>query len=304
MAITADARPVGARRPLGLLDGVRTRGTFDTLARLLLDRRALLAFGLTLGTLCTIRALLALGALLAFSLALWPVLALIAIVARLLLLLAVLTFITIAFLLATRLFALRLLLLLGLLGLLRGLIAVVVAVIAFAILVVIIVDALAAGAALLVVFGAAFAEYAEIMVCELQPIFGLDAVTGELRIARQALVFFEQLRRIATLTLVAGVAATAVARHSLGTLSTATATAATVLLTIVDQRVCPCGTGAVRAESCPSARSPFPPKQHGRASARPPLTCCEHKHRERMSSGVGRRELFGMSGAAPALRAI
>ena len=239
---------------------------------------------------------LPLGAILLLPILLLPVLLLAV------LLLAVRAFVTIALLLATRLFVL---LLPGLLlGLLRGLIAIVVAVIAFAIVVVIIVDAFTAGAALLVIFGAAFAQHPEIMVRELQPIFGLDAVTGELRIARQALVFLEQLRRIATLTLVAGVAATAVARHSWGTLSTAAATAATVLLTIVDQRVCPCGTGAVRAESCPSARSPFPPKQHGRASARPPLTCCERKHRERMSSGVGRRELFGMSGAAPALRAI
>ena len=53
---------------------------------------------------------------------------------------------------------------------------------------------------------AAFAEHAEIMVRELQIIFGLDAVARELRVARHALVFFEQLGGIAALAIVLAVA--------------------------------------------------------------------------------------------------
>lgn len=81
------------------------------------------------------------------------------------------------------------------------------------------------------------------MVRKLQPIFGLHPITGLLRIARETLVFLEQLRRIAPLALVAGVASAIVARHSLGALlSTTTATATDAVLTIIDQRVGPCHT--------------------------------------------------------------
>ena len=63
-----------------------------------------------------------------------------------------------------------------------------------------------AGAALLLEAGAAFAEDAEIMVRKLQIIFGLDAVARELRVARQALVFFQQLGGIAALAIVLAIA--------------------------------------------------------------------------------------------------
>ena len=44
------------------------------------------------------------------------------------------------------------------------------------------------------------------MVRELEIIFGLDAVARELRVARHALVFFEQLGGIAALAIVLAVA--------------------------------------------------------------------------------------------------
>jgi hypothetical protein len=75
-------------------------------------------------------------------------------------------------------------------------------------------------------------EHSKIMVGVLQIIFGLDAVAGELRVARQALVFLEQLRRIAALPVILTIAART-ARHSLRTLSAAATT--TAALTIVDQ---------------------------------------------------------------------
>ncbi len=45
-------------------------------------------------------------------------------------------------------------------------------------------------------------EYAEIMVCKLQMIFGIYAVAVELGILRQFLVFLEHLRRVAARTIV------------------------------------------------------------------------------------------------------
>jgi len=81
------------------------------------------------------------------------------------------------------------------------------------------------------------------MVRELEIIFGLDAVTRKLGIARHALVFLEQLSGIAALTVIL-----AVARLSAGVrppLSTAAATAAT--LTIVDQ-IC----ASLQADNAPS----------------------------------------------------
>ena len=48
-------------------------------------------------------------------------------------------------------------------------------------------------------------EHAEIMVRELQIIFGLDAVARELRVARHALVFLEQLGGVAALAIVLAV---------------------------------------------------------------------------------------------------
>ena len=73
------------------------------------------------------------------------------------------------------------------------------------------------------------------MVGELEVIFGLDAVAGELHVARQRLVLFKQLGGIAALAIVLAIAIRTTG-HTLGTLSTATATAAA--LTIVDQESC------------------------------------------------------------------
>ena len=78
---------------------------------------------------------------------------------------------------------------------------------------------------------AAFAQHAEIMVCELQIVFGLDAVAGELRIARHALVFLEQLSGVAALAIVLTVPRLSAEVRS--PLSPTTAPAAA--LTIIDQ---------------------------------------------------------------------
>jgi hypothetical protein len=91
--------------------------------------------------------------------------------------------------------------------------------------------------ALLFEAGAAFAEDAVIMVRVLQIIFGLDAVATELRIARHALVFFQELRGIATLAIVLAVAIRP-STEVLGPLAPAAATAAT-LLSIIDQMLLP-----------------------------------------------------------------
>src|SRR5690606_24166831 len=73
------------------------------------------------------------------------------------------------------------------------------------ILVAIIVTALAA---LLLEAGAIFVEDAEIMIRILQIIFGLDPIALHLRVAGEALIFLEQLRRIAALTVVLAIART------------------------------------------------------------------------------------------------
>ena len=70
------------------------------------------------------------------------------------------------------------------------------------------------------------------MVRELQIIFGLDPVARELRIARHALVFFEQLGGIAALAIVLAVARLS-AEISSAALSPTAAPAAA--LTIIDQ---------------------------------------------------------------------
>jgi hypothetical protein len=75
----------------------------------------------------------------------------------------------------------------------------------------------------------AIAENSEIMVRELQIIFGLDAVARELRVTRHALILLEQLRGVATLAIVLAIAGLS----ALASLAPATAPAAA--LTIVDQ---------------------------------------------------------------------
>ena len=220
LAVPANAA-VGARRAFGTIAfGANRAVGIDAL-------RTLSARG-TLGALLLLRLRLA-------------ILALVAVGAWLLrLLLAILSIRTILLLVTARLLALilLLLLLLGLLGLLRLIVVAVhlaVEAFALAIVVIVVIDVLTPRAALFVEPRAAFAEHAEIMVGELEIIFGLNAVTRKLGIARHALVFLEQLRRIATLPIVASVAP-AVARHSLGTLSTTAATATRAVLTIIDQK--------------------------------------------------------------------
>jgi NhaP-type Na+/H+ or K+/H+ antiporter len=73
------------------------------------------------------------------------------------------------------------------------------------------------------------------MVRILQIIFGLDAVARELRIARHALVFFEQLRGVAALAVVLSVPRLAAEVRS--PLSSTAAPAAA--LTIIDQNSLP-----------------------------------------------------------------
>ncbi len=78
----------------------------------------------------------------------------------------------------------------------------------------------------------ALAQHAKVMVGELEIIFGLDAVPGELRVARHALVFLEQLGGIAALAIVLAVPRLS-AEVLAAPLSPAAPTAAA--LSIVDQ---------------------------------------------------------------------
>jgi hypothetical protein len=108
---------------------------------------------------------------------------------------------------------------------------------------VVIILALATLLVLILEPGAALAQHAEIMVRELQIIFGLDAVAGELGVARHALVFLKQLGGIAALAIVLPVPW--LSAEVLAPLSPTTAPAAA--LSIVDQN----------ATSLRSVASPF-----------------------------------------------
>jgi hypothetical protein len=93
------------------------------------------------------------------------------------------------------------------------------------------------------------------MVGELEKIFGLDAVARKLRIARHALVFFEQLGGVAALAIVLTVSRlSAEVRASLPT-----ATAAAATLSIIDQM----------PTSLRSSCSPFASGRQGCAQAAP-----------------------------------
>ena len=97
--------------------------------------------------------------------------------------------------------------------------------------------ALAAHRLLVVRSAALVREDTEIMIRELQIIFGVDAITRHLRVAGHVLVFLEQLRGIApraTVDPVAAVALSMAAAATLTLLATTTAATATVL-TVVDQ---------------------------------------------------------------------
>jgi len=82
---------------------------------------------------------------------------------------------------------------------------------------------------------AILAEHAEIMVRILKKIFGLDAVARKLRVARHALVFFEQLGGVAALAIVLTVPR--LSAEVRAPLSTAAAPA--TALSIVDQMLRP-----------------------------------------------------------------
>ena len=94
--------------------------------------------------------------------------------------------------------------------------------------------------------GPAFAKHAEIMVGELQIIFGLHAVAGELHVTGQALVFFKQLGGIAALPVILPIAFRPAA-DVLRPLSPTSAPA--IALTIVDQ---------IRLPSITEEASPWP----------------------------------------------
>jgi hypothetical protein len=88
--------------------------------------------------------------------------------------------------------------------------------------------------ALLVETAAALAQHAEIMIRELQIIFGVDAIALRLRVAREALIFFEQLGGIAAGAVVDAIATILAAGLTIARLLTATA-ATTAVLTIIYQ---------------------------------------------------------------------
>jgi hypothetical protein len=79
---------------------------------------------------------------------------------------------------------------------------------------------------------AVLAQHAEIMVRELEKIFGLDAVARKLGVARHALVFFQELGGVAALAIVLAVPRLS-AEVPTSPLSPAAASAAT--LSIIDQ---------------------------------------------------------------------
>jgi len=90
---------------------------------------------------------------------------------------------------------------------------------------------------LLLEAGAALAQYPEIVIGELEIIFGVDPITLHLGIARESLVFFEELGRVAASAIIDPVAAILAAIRTIWprrTLSPATAATAAVL-PIIDQ---------------------------------------------------------------------
>jgi hypothetical protein len=81
----------------------------------------------------------------------------------------------------------------------------------------------------------AFGQHAEIMVGELKVIFGEHAVAWLLRVTRKCFIFFEQLRRVSTRTIVDAVAHFGPSVLLTLAILAAPAATATGLLTIVDQ---------------------------------------------------------------------
>jgi len=87
-------------------------------------------------------------------------------------------------------------------------------------------------AALLLEAGAVLVEHAVIMVRELEKIFGLDAVALQLRVARERLVFFQELGGIAARAIVLAITGVRALVRRAGS---AAAAAPAATLTIVDQ---------------------------------------------------------------------
>jgi hypothetical protein len=94
----------------------------------------------------------------------------------------------------------------------------------------VVVHILVAAWTLILETGAAFAEHPEIVIRILQIIFRLHAVAGELRVARHALVFLQELGGVAPLAIVLAVArlSAEVPASALSTLSASAAPAATL----------------------------------------------------------------------------
>jgi len=110
--------------------------------------------------------------------------------------------------------------------------------IAVEILVITVVELVVRAAARLIFFKARarFGEHAEIMIGKLQIIFGVDPVALHLGIARQRLVFLEQLGRVAAGPIIDAIAVFRTAPRIAPTLRALPATTATAAgLTIVDQ---------------------------------------------------------------------
>ena len=98
---------------------------------------------------------------------------------------------------------------------------------------VLVIEFVVARTALILEPRAGLAQNAEIVIRILQVIFCLHAVARELRVARHALVFFEQLGRVAALAVVLPV--TGLAAEVLASRSATTTTAPAAVLTIIDQ---------------------------------------------------------------------
>jgi len=91
-------------------------------------------------------------------------------------------------------------------------------------------------AVLLLEARAGLAQHPEIVIGELEIIFGVDPIALHLGVARQILVFLQQLRRIAARAIVDAIATTLIGIASLRALSaTAAATTVVVCLTIIHQ---------------------------------------------------------------------
>jgi hypothetical protein len=142
---------------------------------------------------------------------------------------------------------------------------------------VLVVELVLAARTLILEPGAALAQHAEIMVRELQIIFGLDPVARKLGIARHALVFLKQLGGIAALAIVLPVARLSAEVPA----SLPTTAAPTAALSIIDQI----------PTSLRSSCSPFASVGQGDADA-PALTFSFRSWREARSerpivSGLG-----------------